>query len=1257
MGNSPSNGDGGESILGGVVIHLDRKGLFHSCFRLSQDKQLGVSDLANLMGVTESLVLKTKFDNWLKAGQAAHFNHKIVKAVEFCFEFGFCVSDEEFDLQFAQGRSMVVRYCARRNRVKNWDETLETTVAPFVTVVVEPDVTHEPESPSSVSSAKMAPSPTAHMLGNHPSIGVWQTHQATQKLKEIRAICVDSNLRKVVALVDSAMQSLSNMSPIPHRDKSHRPSDVNMESLDDFEAWLQAETNPALAHKKNMNKAAVDQEWDTKDRDAYLKQVVKRCALKACAMSVMSYMKSDVEIEVQAGKFCQVVVSKINRAKTDLKVGDIVIEIDKVATLSVTEYQKVLESLAPGKISRWKIRRRTSFMVASSSRQDESKAEAALVQTKVIGVMVGARGFTLEQVHEIHATVWGKSTADNLPLPDLFDSDSDRDSEAEYDIEAESSNDESVDEIIEEANLPPASRGLSPQKKVVTLPLPRRVSASDLISFLQSPKVKDTMIKASRDPVDELISVPNGVSQNAEMESLSDGEIDSTRRERRRFSVEKNKRGSAGCDEDIYLEQRKQKLIENKRFRTIGSLLMDKPAKRPSVVKYENLKSDLKSVEASRTTIPSTVMQSLQETQEKSGEDSDEREQPPRRLVPSPIRLFETPKQTLKVPPGKLEDSSRSSASASSTSEPNPGLGSRASSISTPTPSSPCASPALSSCSDRERRNMFQDFWNGSGSTSVKMEGEIERIKKRTQQCDRDRLIDNRLSGDRDSLNLASSRTMSPTQRSPRLSPTQRFHSPCSATEGDITTSDKSDDSFDPPRSRGLDVTKPQATQTPIERFRRRSHQDKAMSLLQRQGSRSGSTWDRKFIRQLSEEGNAYLFHIYQNLHDWDVFDSFELHDQYYQAPLEFVLYSIFRRERLFGKFGISPPLLRNYVREAEKQYLKKVPYHTSTHGADVTQATYCIYHNSHLRELLTDWEKVALFLAAAVHDLGHPGVNNLYLIKTKHPLALRYNDKHVLESFHVAAAFYLMQRSGCRLLDGMAEVTYTLCRELMINLVLATDLSHHGAIFGSFKAEKTMLEKDCASSEASRGRILQIVIKCADISHPARGQPIHLKWSSLVSQEFFEQGDMEHKAGVKISQMCDRKSTNLPKGQIGFIAGLAKPLWDELSKLHLPVPGQPKLRREKSQSVSRASSIPSVQHVDAVPLEEALQPMLDNINWNLAFWKRIESIVPFDAAVEGPLIGGVNGQDFFSRLGQDFNEEYYEMRRKKGHVPPKFGS
>lgn len=61
------------------------------------------------------------------------------------------------------------------------------------------------------------------------------------------------------------------------------------------------------------------------------------------------------------------------------------------------------------------------------------------------------------------------------------------------------------------------------------------------------------------------------------------------------------------------------------------------------------------------------------------------------------------------------------------------------------------------------------------------------------------------------------------------------------------------------------------------------------------------------------------------------------------------------------------------------------------------------------IKSLLKNQDILAAFLACAMHDFEHPGYSNSFVIRTKHPLAIRYSDYSVLENHHLAAAFEIM--------------------------------------------------------------------------------------------------------------------------------------------------------------------------------------------------------------------------------------------------------
>ena len=91
------------------------------------------------------------------------------------------------------------------------------------------------------------------------------------------------------------------------------------------------------------------------------------------------------------------------------------------------------------------------------------------------------------------------------------------------------------------------------------------------------------------------------------------------------------------------------------------------------------------------------------------------------------------------------------------------------------------------------------------------------------------------------------------------------------------------------------------------------------------------------------------------------------------------------------------------------RHYSTDNPYHNFQHCVDVAHATFLMLVG--VRHAVSDLECYALLLAALAHDLEHPGVNNSYLIKSKHPLAITYNDISVLENRHAACFFELVAR------------------------------------------------------------------------------------------------------------------------------------------------------------------------------------------------------------------------------------------------------
>ena len=136
--------------------------------------------------------------------------------------------------------------------------------------------------------------------------------------------------------------------------------------------------------------------------------------------------------------------------------------------------------------------------------------------------------------------------------------------------------------------------------------------------------------------------------------------------------------------------------------------------------------------------------------------------------------------------------------------------------------------------------------------------------------------------------------------------------------------------------------------------------------------------------------------------------------------------------------------------------HYQSVTYHNNLHAADVTQSTHLLLSSPALAKCFTSLEIMAAILACTVHDVDHPGLTNQFLINTGDNLAIMYNDESVLENHHLAVAFKLLQNPACDIFSRLSTKQRMSVRKMMIDMVLATDMSKHMSLLANLK---TMVE------------------------------------------------------------------------------------------------------------------------------------------------------------------------------------------------------
>ena len=305
------------------------------------------------------------------------------------------------------------------------------------------------------------------------------------------------------------------------------------------------------------------------------------------------------------------------------------------------------------------------------------------------------------------------------------------------------------------------------------------------------------------------------------------------------------------------------------------------------------------------------------------------------------------------------------------------------------------------------------------------------------------------------------------------------------------------------------------------------------------------------------------------------VFDSLFNNPSGYQLPgnpSKSTLHAFFDDLRL-GYFKKDEGIDYSHIRKE---------YHTFTHAMDVMITTHALLESGGA-VYLSDVERASLVLAALGHDVLHTGVNNSFLIETKHPYFLELGENSLQEKRSARHVLSLMDKHGILVvaedMDDLQIKEVKEARNLVEQSILWTDIKRHGEQMKKMEeaTENILIALKKARADTSdidgeivgaskedlqenvdvnnfidvETRILigSYILHCADISNPGKQWANCERWAVLVMNEFFSQGDLQKKLGFKPSMNCDRATVSVPACQVGFGKYVIRDLYELLSK------------------------------------------------------------------------------------------------------------
>lgn len=375
----------------------------------------------------------------------------------------------------------------------------------------------------------------------------------------------------------------------------------------------------------------------------------------------------------------------------------------------------------------------------------------------------------------------------------------------------------------------------------------------------------------------------------------------------------------------------------------------------------------------------------------------------------------------------------------------------------------------------------------------------------------------------------------------------------------------------------------------------------------------------KKQLKVVESLCDSLVVHALQNFESWD-FDIFNFWTVTKGNALVASANYMFEKYNLFNHFSIAKETFYKFTFAIQAGYRESNPYHNALHGADIGQAMCWLLNTGGLAELykLTHLEKMACIVAAIIHDFKHPGVNNAFAMRKNFPVAILANDASILENFHVSQAFFILQKADHNIFSSLPEHKYRKCRNDIVSMVLSTDMAHH------FEHMTQLHNKLQASPDgrlvieepADKTMLLQMAMHWADISNPARAQPLAQRWGMLICEEFFRQGDMEKSCAIPVSPMYDRELPTISKSQRGFIQYIVKPFTTTMAHGVMSQAGGEEVERLVNENLAYWNSQPEIWTLPRnVIIPEGLIPPLKPPNPEVEMKKimyfGIEPIVP----------------------------------------------
>lgn len=237
--------------------------------------------------------------------------------------------------------------------------------------------------------------------------------------------------------------------------------------------------------------------------------------------------------------------------------------------------------------------------------------------------------------------------------------------------------------------------------------------------------------------------------------------------------------------------------------------------------------------------------------------------------------------------------------------------------------------------------------------------------------------------------------------------------------------------------------------------------------------------------------------------------------------------------------FNVSKESFYNFINNVKLNYHLN-SYHNFSHALDTCNTLVYLLSNTSLA--FSDIDKFSLFIAMLCHDIKHFGKTNSFVVRYDKEFTKIYSDVSPIENFHCEKALEIIKETN--FLKNFTDEEQQYILNIVVKIILSTDPEMTKKYLEEFNTNFINCEKNI-SVETKKMCQLKLFAKCSDIGSSIKNFNVHKKWSNLLLEEFFIQGnDIKSNNGHCDSLFDSNKQNEIPKNQVFFFDNYAIPLY-----------------------------------------------------------------------------------------------------------------